>query len=197
MATATPFRDERRRGTLRATLPRMSAMDELAGRLEQAAAAIKAMGPAIAAAEPWPLTETYGPGPESEWGPREVLAHVAEMIPYWLGEIERIVDAGVGAAGAQAGMEAPAFGRLEDDPVRVQIIGRDRAFPGRELLSRVDGEARRAASRFRALRENEAVFAGRHVTRGNLTVTEIAERLIVGHIEGHVTQLRDILAAAR
>ena len=24
---------------------------------------------------------------------REVLAHLAEMLPYWLGEIERVVDA--------------------------------------------------------------------------------------------------------
>jgi hypothetical protein len=173
----------------------MGAMQDLADRLDAAAAAIAAMGPAIVSGEPWPLTETYGPGPESEWGPREVLAHVAEMLPYWLGEIEVIVDAGVGPAGSQAGMEAPAFGRIEDDPVRVQIIGRDRSFPARDLLSRIDSEARRVTTRFRAIRENEAQFVGHHVTRGDLTISEIAERLIVGHIEGHVTQLRDIVAA--
>jgi len=191
---------ERPAARARATLPPMSAMDELADRLDAAGAAITAMGPAVAAGEPWPLTETYGPGPESEWGPREILAHVAEMIPYWLGEIERIVDAGAtpgGQAGGQAGPEAPGFGRLEDDPVRVQIIGRDRTFPARELLARIEGEAGRTATRLRALQANEAGFVGRHVTRGDLTVAEIAERLIVGHVEGHVEQLRDIVAAAR
>jgi hypothetical protein len=175
----------------------MSTMDALAERLEQAAAQMLATRDEIEAGEPWPLTETYGPGPESEWGPREVLAHVAEMLPYWLGEIELIVDAGVGRAGEQAGMQAPAFGRLEDDPVRVQIIGRDRRFPGRELLARIDVDAHRVATRLRALRENEALFVGLHPTRGELTVTEIAERLLVSHIEGHVGQLRDILAAVR
>jgi hypothetical protein len=176
----------------------MSTMSELADRLDAAGAAIAAMGSAIADGEPWALTETYGPGPESEWGPREVLAHVAEMIPYWLGEIERIVDAGVGPEGAKAGgTAAPAFGRLEDDPVRVQIIGRDRTFPSRELLARIDGEAGRAADRFRTLQESEANYLGRHVTRGDLSIAEIAERLIVGHVEGHVSQLQDIVAPAK
>ena len=164
-------------------------MQGLADRLEQAAAAMTKLAPAIAAREPWPLTATYGPGPESEWGPREVLAHVAEMLPYWLGEIERIVDAG--------GHEPPAFGRLEGDPIRVQVIGRDRTFPGRELLSRIDVEARRTAARFRTLSDAEAADVGHHVSRGDLTITDIAERLIVGHVEGHVTQLGDIVAAAK
>jgi hypothetical protein len=175
----------------------MGAMVALADRLAAATAAITELGPAITAREPWPLTEIYGPGPESSWGPREVLAHVAEMLPYWLGEIELIVDAGVDAERALAGTEPPGFGRLEDDPVRVQLIGRDRAFPARELLGRIDVEGRRAASRLRALSEAEAGRLGRHVTRGNLTVADIAERLIVGHIEGHVTQLREIVAGTR
>jgi hypothetical protein len=175
----------------------MGAMNGLADRLERAAAAMQEVGPTIAAGEPWPLTETYGPGPESEWGPREVLAHSAEMIPYWLGEIELIVDAGVDAARAQAGTEPPGFGRLEGDALRVQVIGRDRAFPARELLGRIDVEARRAANRFRALTDADAARLGRHVTRGDLSIADIAERLLVGHLEGHVTQLRDIVAAAR
>lgn len=181
----------------RATLPHMGAMDGLADRLEQAASAMTALGPALNAGEPWALTTSYGPGPESEWGPREVLAHAAEMIPYWLGEIELIVDAEVDATAVATGAEAPGFGRLEADPIRVQIIGRDRAFPGRELLGRIDVEGRRAASRFRALSDTEAGYLGRHVTRGDLSIADIAERLLVGHLEGHVTQLRDIVAAAR
>lgn len=175
----------------------MGVMDGLADRLDAAVAAMTELGPAIAAGEPWALTDVYGPGPESAWGPREVLAHVSEMLPYWLGEIELIVDAGVDEAGVAAGAEPPGFGRLEDDPIRVQIIGRDRAFPGRELLGRIEAEGRRAASRFRAFTDAESGLMGRHVTRGNLAISDLAERLIVGHIEGHVTQLRDTVAAAR
>lgn len=178
-----------------ATLRHMGQMRALADRLEAAATALTEMGPAVAAREPWPLTASYGPGPESEWGPREVLAHVAEMLPYWIGEIELIVDAGIDAAAVEAGMQAPGFGRLEDDPIRIQIIGRDRGFPGRELLDRIDVEGRRVARRFRALDGAESTSLGRHLTRGDLSIADIAERLIVGHIEGHVTQLRELVAA--
>jgi hypothetical protein len=170
----------------------MSSLDDLATRLERATSELIDLGPAIAAGEPWPLADVYGPGPESSWGPREVLAHVAEMLPFWLGEIERIVDGGVAAGGG----EPPAFGRLEDDPIRVQVIGRDRTFPGRELLSRIEGEGQRVASRLRAL-EDEAGLVGRHPTRGDLTIAEIAERLIVAHAEGHVAQLRESVGGSR
>jgi hypothetical protein len=42
----------------------------------------------------------------------------------------------------------------------------------------------------------DGALIGRHVTRGDLSVEEIAERLIVSHIEGHVTQLRELVGAA-
>jgi hypothetical protein len=165
-------------------------MQDLADRLERGADAMVDLGGALAAGEPWPVSAVVGPGPESSWGPREVLAHVAEMLPFWLGEIELILDAGGGG-------EPPAFGRLEDDPMRVQIITRDRRYPARELLGRVDVEARRVARRFRALADDDAAALGRHVTRGDLSVAEIAERLIVSHLEGHVTQLRESVEGSR
>lgn len=165
-------------------------MDDLAERLDRAVEAMVELGADLAAGEPWPMSDVYGPGPESSWGPREVLAHCAEMLPFWLGEIELILDAGGGG-------EAPGFGRLEDDPMRVQIIGRDRGFPARELLGRVEVEGKRVARRLRALDDAAAATVGRHVTRGDLTVRDIAERLIVGHMEGHVSQLRESLATGR
>lgn len=151
------------------------------------------LGPQLAAGEPWAEAEVVGPGPESSWGPREVLAHVAEMLPFWLGEIELILDAG----GTSGGGEPLAFGRLEDDELRVAIITRDRAFPARELLGRVEAEGRRVSRRFRALGDADAAAIGRHLTRGDLTVRDIAERLIVGHLEGHVAQLRESVGASR
>lgn len=163
-------------------------MDDLADRLDDAAERMVELGPDLASGEPWPLADVVGPGPESSWGPREVLAHVAEMLPYWMGEIELILDAG-------GGSEPPPFGRLEADELRVGIIERDRGFPARELLGRIEAEARRVARRFRALSDTDSASLGRHVTRGDLSVGDIAERFITAHVEGHVTQLREILAA--
>lgn len=167
----------------------MGAMDDLADRLDKGLEAMLELGARLAAGEPWPMAGVVGPGPESSWGPREVLAHVAEMLPFWLGEIELILDAGGGA-------EPLGFGRLEDDELRVAIITRDREFPARELLGRVEVEGRRASRRFRALSDADAATVGRHVTRGDLTVRDIADRLIVSHLEGHVAQLRETVGAA-
>ncbi len=44
--------------------------------------------------EPWPLAKTFGTEPEAAWGPPELLAHVAEMLLFWLGELERVVEGG-------------------------------------------------------------------------------------------------------
>ena len=172
----------------------MATIRELADRLENAAVAIADLAPAINSGEPWPLTEVYGPGPESAWGPREVLAHVSEMLPFWLGEIELVLDES-GRSGA--GGEPPTFGRTESDPLRVEVIGRDRTFPARELIDRIDVDGARVARRLRALNEAQAATVGRHVTRGDMSVADMAERFLVTHVEGHVEQLKELLATAR
>lgn len=180
------------------------AMYDLVGRLEAALDALNDIGPKVIAGEPWPLTDTVGPGPESSWGPKEVLAHVSEMIPFWMGEIELIIDAAVirreeafvlARSDLPTEVEPPPFGRAEADPLRVGIIDRDRRFPSRELLDRIEVEGRRVARRLRNLDAEEQEMLGRHPTRGELTTSDIAERLIVSHLEGHVTQLRESLAA--
>jgi hypothetical protein len=167
----------------------MATLAELADRLDAAAADVERLRGPIEDGEPWPLTDVYGPGPESSWGPREVLAHMAEMLPYWMGEIERILD---GAEG-----EAVPFGRTEADPRRIEVIGRDRAMPARELLSRIASGVRRVTTRLRELSDADARRQGLHATRGPLEIAEIVERFQVAHLEGHVTQLREILAAGR
>ena len=46
----------------------------------------------VEAAAPWPLAGHASTPPRRRaWGPPEVLAHVAEMVPFWLGEMERIL----------------------------------------------------------------------------------------------------------
>src|SRR4029079_8422601 len=67
-------------------------------RLADARAAYARLRPRVIAGDPWPLAEDFGTGPEASWGPREVLAHVEEMLPYWLREPPRH---GGGRAGAR------------------------------------------------------------------------------------------------
>src|SRR3990172_5079491 len=101
-------------------------------RLAAARAAFAALPPRVTAGEPWALATAFGTEPEASWGPREVLAHTAEMLPFWLGEFERIVEAGRGAG------DGLPFGRGAGDALRIGILARDRTLPPRELFHRID-----------------------------------------------------------
>src|SRR5260221_3725309 len=162
----------------------MGALDDQAQRLDTAIAAIVALKPRVEAGAPWPMAELYGPEPEASWGPPELLAHVEEYLPYWLGEIETLL---AGPAGAPT-----PFGRLATDPLRIGVIGRDRALPLRELFSRIEAGAPRVAARLRELTETEANRKGLHPARGEMTVREMLEPFLVGHTDGHVTPLQEL-----
>jgi hypothetical protein len=166
----------------------MGQLDAEARRLEAATDALIALEPRIRAGAPWPMAEVFGAEPEASWGPPELLAHVAEFLPYWLGEIERILEGSVAAP--------VPFGRLQSDSVRVGLIGRERTLPLRELFSRIQSDSDRVARRLRELTDAEVNRVGVHPTRGELKVKDMLEPFLAGHLEGHVTQLREILAAA-
>jgi hypothetical protein len=93
-------------------------------RLAVAASAMRDLREPVEDREPWPLAERFGTEPEASWGPREVLTHVAEMLPYWRGEIDRLLVE-----------DDPPFGRIADDPIWTLTIGRDRTLPIRELFA--------------------------------------------------------------
>lgn len=165
----------------------MSETDGTVERLRAAAAGFRRFQPAIEAGRPWPLhVVEHDAGPQSEWGPTEVLAHVTEMLPYWLGEIERILD---------GDPEPVPFGRTTGDRVRALTIERDRTLPPRELLDRIDAAVERYARRLPQLTDVLA-RRGLHPTLGELTVGAIVERFAVSHAEGHVDQLAATLGAA-
>ena len=166
----------------------MAALSGEADRLEAAAAGILALRPRIEAGAPWPPAELYGPEPEASWGPNELLAHVEEYLPYWLGEIERVLA-------GDAATVVP-FGRIATDPIRIGVIGRDRSLPLRELFARIETGAPRVAARLRELTEADATRRGLHPARGEITVRDMLEPFLVGHTEGHVSQLREILEAS-
>src|SRR6476620_10933320 len=76
----------------RATLARMD--EGLLARLARGRDGLAATRAAVEAAAPWPLAATFDTSEEAQWGLPEVLAHVQEMVPYWLGEMERILAGG-------------------------------------------------------------------------------------------------------
>ena len=133
--------------------------DDLAARLTATREAYRALRPRIEAREatdPWPLATAFGTEPEASWGVREVLAHVQEMLPYWLGEFER-VQAGDGATPVP-------FGRVATDALRTGVLERDRTLPLRELFARIEFGHRAVAG---SLRGGCGRAVGRRAPRGH------------------------------
>jgi hypothetical protein len=161
-------------------------MDDLLDRLASAAAGMEALRDRVVADEPWPLSDDYGTESESRWGPPEVLAHVSEMLGYWLAEIEAILAAPPG--------EVPPFGRVATDANRLARIGDDRRLRLNELFDRVAGSASTAGRRLAKLTPAEARRSGVHARLGEMTVPAIVERFLVGHLDEHVRQLDEVVA---
>lgn len=155
-------------------------------RLAHARTAFDILAGRIAAGEPWSLAAALGAEPEAQWGTREVLAHTAEMLPFWLGELERVVDGD--------GVAPVPFGRTGDDPLRIDLIARERTLPLRVLFARIDRGLADWQERLGTLTDVELAKTGVHPRLGPLTVAAIPGRFVIDHAEEHLAQLEAILA---
>jgi hypothetical protein len=108
------------------------------------------------------------------------------MVPFWLGEIERIVDGGGGVVD---------FGRTADNELRIGVIARDRGLPPRALFDRIGASVELAARRLGDLDDDRAAFRGRHPRLGELDIAQIVDRFLTTHIEEHVEQLAAVVGA--
>src|SRR4029079_7618443 len=72
----------RRRATLNAMPP-----NDIADRLLVARSRLDGLRGAVEARTSWPASDNFGAEPEASWYPPELLAHVAEMVPYWMAQI--------------------------------------------------------------------------------------------------------------
>jgi hypothetical protein len=161
----------------------------LADRLASSGADLIALGPALDAGEPWSLSAAYGTEPEADWGPREVLAHVNEMLPYWTAQLRRVA--------AVPDSTGPAsFGRVASDADRIDRIARDRELPVGELMREIADGLAEARSFVGGLSDRQLDRVGLHPTRGEITVEASLDRFVVSHLGEHVAQLRRILNPA-
>ena len=146
-------------------------------RLSTASDSLLELRPAVESGSPWPLSKSIGVEPVAHWGPPEVLAHVAEMLPFWLGEIERVI----------AGADEPVpFGRVATDQLRIGVIERDRSLPPRELFDRVASDVGRYRRRLGELDHAAVGKRGLHAipTRAERGIERISEKGAGGFLNG-------------
>jgi uncharacterized protein (DUF952 family) len=166
-------------------------LEPLLDRMAAAGAQLASTRQAVDSRAPWAVGALEAGGVEASWGPTEILAHVAEMLQYWLGEAERVL---AGADGRGGGGPAP-FGRTPADPVRTLMVIRDATLPPRELYARIAASLQRYRWRLPELTEDELARTGVHPVRGELSVGELVERFAVSHLEEHAAQMEDVLRA--
>jgi hypothetical protein len=121
------------------------------------------------------------------WEAGQVWAHLAEFIPYWLGEAEQVAERGR--------HESVAFGRTKSDPVRLAAIERDRDRDRRLLWNRIAGDIAGLRAFLSVLEPSAWAARGIHSTRGEMDLSGIVEEFLVGHLEQHADQLDGLVIA--
>jgi uncharacterized damage-inducible protein DinB len=119
---------------------------------------------------------------EGEWSAMQILAHMVEMIPYWLSHCQMVIA---------AEGELPQIGRSLDAPERLEGVERASTEDLEGLLGQLETEVRVAAAAIRQMstaeREKKAVY----LNGDELTVADILEIFIVSHSESHFSQLEE------
>jgi hypothetical protein len=172
--SATPPPDQRSAGQ------ESSRERDLAARLLAAAGRIRAN---LGAWRPGTVTEA-DPGTGERWEAGQVLAHVAEMLPYWVRQAETVAN----------GTDGVPFGRVKTDPDRVTAIERDRRDDLLVLLGRMDQGVAGVLALLDRLDDAALARTGTHQTLGRMTVAQIVEDFLVRHLEEHADQLAHPLA---
>jgi len=134
------------------------------------------------AAQPLPsgLTDP-DPGAEERWQAGQVWAHLAEFPAYWLAQLRDVLDRYRG--------EPVPFGRTKADEGRIAAIERERHTDPAELLARVRRNLAEVRAALESLPTDSWEARGQHPTLGPMTLPQIVERFIVGHLEEHADQL--------
>jgi hypothetical protein len=160
----------------------MSTPDEYLARLDAVATRLGT----AAATEPHPdaLTDA-DPGSGERWDRGQVWAHLAEFIPYWIEQTKPVVES--------HSSDAPVpFGRTKSDPERIGAIERDRHEAVSILWAATQKDIALLRSFLSALEPDQWLAVGLHPTRGPMTVPDITEEFMVGHLEQHADQLEGL-----
>jgi DinB superfamily len=138
-------------------------------------------------AAPGGLTAPDPPtGERWDWG--QVWAHLAEFLPYWMGQVRMAL--------AASPEEQVPFGRTKADPERIAAIERDRHVPVRELIDRLEGQMDDLRALVGSLSAEDWSRSVSHSTLGLMDMERVFDEFLVGHLEQHAAQLDELTGEA-
>ena len=92
------------------------------------------------------------------------------------------------------GSDPVPFGRVAANDLRIGVIDRDRTLPLRELYARVESVVQRAIARLGEMTDADLDRPGLRQGRGIVTIGQVMNDSMAGHLLEHVHQIDDLLA---
>jgi DinB superfamily len=133
------------------------------------------------------LTDPDPPTGE-RWDAGQVWAHLAEFLPYWIGELTKVVT-------GYRGDPVP-FGRTKKDPGRIAAIEARRSEDPPALMAEVRAHVAVWRSWLAGVDGSAWSAVGAHPTLGEMDLDAMLGHFVVGHLEEHADQLDGLRAAA-
>jgi uncharacterized damage-inducible protein DinB len=121
---------------------------------------------------------------ENEWTIMQSLSHIVEFMPYWAGEIEKLV--------AEPGSN---FGRTPEDEGRLQGISEYEMDSLSKIHEALAGSYQRLDEVLRKLKDSDLELTGKHVRYGEKPLNWLIEEFVTNHLSGHVEQIKRCLEA--
>lgn len=150
--------------------------DDRIARVEAAARRIRELAPSF--------DRLTGADPQTgeQWERGQVLSHVAELLPYWIGQAMHVVSSGGNGV---------VFGRIKSTPSRIQRIESGRHDEMAALFTRIDAGIADTIALLHRLSDDELRLTGTHQTMGEMTVAHLIDEFLVDHLEQHADQLAE------
>ena len=119
---------------------------------------------------------------ENEWTIMQNLSHIVEFMPFWAGEIEKLL--------AEPGRN---FGRTAEDEGRLRGISEHETDSLEEVKTALPGSYARLAEVLGRLQDSDLELVGRHMRYGEKPLIWVVEEYETGHLQGHVEQIKKCL----
>jgi uncharacterized protein YoxC len=119
---------------------------------------------------------------KEEWSILQILSHLVEGVPYWLGEVERVV--------AEPGS---SWGRGLQDPARLEAVSDVGNLSVMDLFAEVGKLSQKVASGLQELDAETLKQENPHRNFskfGNKPVSFIVDHFIEEHVAGHAKQIQ-------
>ena len=131
-------------------------------------------------------SKLYQPPAENEWTIMQNLSHIVEFMPYWAGEIEKLV--------AEPGSN---FGRTPENVGRLRGISEHEMDSLKGIKAALPGSYVRLDEVLGRLKDSDLELTGQHPRYGEKPLGWLIEEVVTNHLSEHVEQIKGCLDVIR